>query len=139
MMRRNEMAKNDTVALVVDPTFGARLEEIAARMPVWIVDTPTNRPIAERHWQECPGQSHVDGVTTFSVDPTRPREEWCIGELPAIDLHHGEYSANPPYRAIQVYGVEPTERIGTAFAEYGMTNITKTADGFLASRPNVAA
>lgn len=65
------------VAVVVDPRFGERLLEIAARMPVWIADTPENRPAVERHWGEHSGQSTNEGVTAFKVDPTSTPEDWC--------------------------------------------------------------
>ena len=30
------------VGIVVDPQFGERLGELAAKLPVWIADTPVN-------------------------------------------------------------------------------------------------
>ena len=39
-----------TIAIVLDPDFGARLHELAARMPVWVVDSPGNRSSIESEW-----------------------------------------------------------------------------------------
>ena len=40
------------VYVVVDRTFGERLAALEARVPVWIVNTPENRSVAERLWRE---------------------------------------------------------------------------------------
>lgn len=58
------------VAIVLDSAFGGRLAEIAAQMPVWIVDTLANRAMAEQHWSRHPGRSQADGVTTFKAELT---------------------------------------------------------------------
>jgi hypothetical protein len=128
-----------TVALIVDPAFGARLSEIAGRMPVWIVDTPVNRLAAEQHWAQHPAQSYTEGVTTFTGNPAGTPEEWCVGELHTIDVHHGELSHVPPYKAIEVHGVVFNARLAAAFAEYAMREITATSDGFRAERSRSAA
>jgi hypothetical protein len=35
------------VYVVVDREFGEKLSDLERGMPVWIVDTPTNRPVAQ--------------------------------------------------------------------------------------------
>ena len=64
------------VAVVLDLEFGDRLSELAARLPVWIVDTPANRRAAQKHWGEHPGLSDTEGVTTFKVDLSSSAEVW---------------------------------------------------------------
>jgi hypothetical protein len=132
------MTETYSVAMVVDPMFGERLAALAARMPVWIVDSAVNRAWAEQHWREHPGQSHTSGVTIFLGAPSHTREAWCMDQLAAVDLHHGEYSHDPPYSVIEVYGVAPSAVLVKAFAEYGMNSITVTMDGFKATRAGSA-
>jgi len=38
------------VYIVVDLEFGEKLAELERGVPVWIVDTPTNKPVAQRFW-----------------------------------------------------------------------------------------
>jgi hypothetical protein len=64
------------VAVVVEADFGARLDEIAGRMPVWIADTPLSRAAADKHWAAHREQTHLKGVTTFEVDAS---SEECDG------------------------------------------------------------
>jgi hypothetical protein len=42
------------VLVVLDREYGERLSELAANDPVWIVDTPTNRAVAQRIWSANP-------------------------------------------------------------------------------------
>ena len=122
-----------TVAIVVDPEFGERLRGLVARMPVWIARTPTNAPIIHALFVEA-GRSVLDsGVTDFSVDPRASPDEWCVNILYMVDLHHGRASQNPPYRAVEVYGTQPTPAVRTALSEYGLTQLESTPDGFRAT------
>jgi hypothetical protein len=49
------------VYVVVDRQFGDRLAGLERGVPVWIVDTPTNKPVAQQLWKERPDT----GITTF--------------------------------------------------------------------------
>jgi len=52
------------VSIVVDPNFGSRLHELAARMHVWAVDTPPNRAAAERIWAKMAAPTIERGMTS---------------------------------------------------------------------------
>jgi hypothetical protein len=130
-----------TVGLVVDPEFGARLGAQAARMPVWIADTPANRAAAAALRREAPASvphTAAGAVTTFRVASEESPAEWALRALGDVDLHHGQYSHAPPYGALEVVGAEPTPDLRAALAEYGLTEIEPRPGGFLASRPRVA-
>jgi len=127
------------VALVVDPVFGERLFSIAARMPVWVADTPKNRTAAEQHWASHPGQAHTEGVTTFKVDPDARPEDWCAGVLSAVNLHHGRWSHAPPYGVLEVFGATPTPALRAALSTLGFHDITERDDGFRAASSEAAA
>ena len=49
------------VYVVVDREFGEKLAQLERRVPVWIVDTLTDKPVAQRFWNE-----HPTGITTFN-------------------------------------------------------------------------
>jgi len=122
----------NTVTIVVDPEFGERLCAVAKETPVWIVDTPLNRAAVEVAWN--PEQHLPNGVTTFRVEPNSTPEEWCAKILGTVDLHHGEYSQDPPYAVVEVIGTPLTNRLRQAFSEYELNAFAERVSGFRASR-----
>jgi hypothetical protein len=119
---------------VVDPVFGERLASLPLGAPVWIVDTPVNKPVAQRLWRERPSENHLTGITTFNMSAYDSPEENLLCELDMIDLHHGLYSAKPPYTRIQVIGAPISEKIKLAFADFGYDEFSPTPGGFMATR-----
>jgi len=51
-------------------------------------------------------------------------------ELATIDLHHGEFSHDPPYIALEVIGATWSNKIEKALEEYGFIKNKRTAEGF---------
>jgi hypothetical protein len=129
------MSDAHRVFLVVDREYGERLSELARTGPVWIVDTPNNRVAAQRIWAIRATSTHLDGVTTFKTGDDCSCEDALINELDTIDLHHGTYSANPPYTVLEVIGAVMSERLTTELAEFGFDEFEATAEGFRAVRP----
>jgi hypothetical protein len=123
------------VSVVLDREFGSRLLGLLESGPVWVVDSPTNREVAQKLWAEFPDRNHLTGITVFKTGITRTPAETLISEIATIDLHHGEYSADPPYTAIRVFGCEPEHEVRNALAEFGFDSFRPTVDGFEAVRP----
>jgi hypothetical protein len=123
-----------TVTIVVDPEFGDRLYAVAKETPVWIVDTPINRAAAEVVRAQNPEHHPPSGVTTFQVERNSTPDEWCANILGAVDLHHGEYSHDPPYAVVEVIGAPLTIRLRQAFSEYELNAFVERAADFQASR-----
>jgi hypothetical protein len=123
------------VYVVVDREFGEKLAELEPSEPVWIVDTPTNKPVAQRFWSERPGESHLIGITTFNDLSTLSPEEMLLDHLDTIELHHGSHSADPPYTVIEVFGTQLTPNAKNVLSEYGFNTFHVTSMGFTASRP----
>lgn len=127
-----------TVALVVDPAFGERLKDVASRVHTWVVGTPANQAIARDVWSSAPKPSRPSietGITTFDPGRASSPEEWCIGVLDAVDLHHNEYSHDPAYSVLEVYGLNFQDRLRAPFAEFGFTVFENTDYGFRATKP----
>jgi len=124
-----------SVTVVLDRDFGDRLLAIDATTPVWIVDTPLNRAATRKRWSERGTGSHLHGVTMFKIFNSDSAEEIFLRELSTIDLHHGIYSADPPYTILDVIGASLTERIKAKMEEFGFDEFQSTAEGFWASRP----
>jgi hypothetical protein len=129
------MAEAYRVLVVLDRDYGEGLSTLVQRGPVWIVDTPSNRAAAEKIWAADPNRSHLDGVTTFKFGADRSPEDIFINELETIDLHHGIYSANPPYTVIEAIGTGISEKLEGKLSELGFNQFEATAQGFRALRP----
>jgi len=128
------MAAPYKVCVVVDRSFGERLAELPRGVPVWIVDTPSNKAVAQRLWKERPNESHLTGITTFNDMESSSPEELLIAELDSIDLHHGAYSADPPYALLEVIGTRLTDGAKHALAAYGFNEFQEDPSGFTAIR-----
>jgi len=122
------------VFVVLDREYGERLTELAANGPVWIVETPTNRAVAQKIWTAYPNRSHLDGVTTFKTADASSPETALIEQLDTIDLHHGAYSANPPYTALEIIGTTISERTKAELSQFGFNQFQETVEGFRALR-----
>ena len=122
------------VFVVVDRDFGERLSKLQRDVPVWIVDTPVNKPAAQQLWSQQPEPNHLTGVTTFKDMKTAPPEDLLLAQLDSIDLHHGSYSADPPYTVIEVIGAALTGRVKSELSEFGFSDFHPTQSGFVATR-----
>jgi hypothetical protein len=123
------------VAIVVDPDFGDRLFALAGRMHVWVCDTPGNRAAAALIWGDDPNYDLESGVTTFKFAPNASRPEVAAAVLGDVDLHHGEFSHDPPWSVIEVIGCSPTESLVAAFAAFGAKLSSTGIDTCEARRP----
>jgi hypothetical protein len=73
-------------------------------------------------------------VTTFKSEASSP-ENALLDELDTVDLHHGSYSADPPYTVLEVIGASVTESVRAELGKYGFNEFCSTATGFRAVRP----
>jgi hypothetical protein len=123
------------VYIVVDREFGEQLAELERGVPVWIVDTPTNKTVVQRLWNEHPQEGHLTGITTFNDLKSSSPEDISLTELDTIDLHHRSYSADPPYTVIEVFGTSLTARAKNQLSAYGFNEFHANSAGFTARRP----
>ena len=112
------MPRNVTVVFAED--FSDRLEKLAFRTPVWLVDTPPNRASAEEAWRAAVEWPHIT-VTLFRVS-----EEWPA-LLRQLDLRDNLDS-------LEVIGLPLTLPTRNALVEAGFTKFDETAEGFRAKR-----
>ncbi len=120
------------VAIVVDTAFGERVLDLAARLHVWIVDTPANRAVAARVWASGEEYATTRGVTTFVADVAESPEQHVIDVLPVVEIHHGADAHDPPCAEIEVLGAAPTPAVRAAFAEFDYNAISERPAGFVA-------
>lgn len=112
------------VALVLLPDFSDRLQKLAFRMPVWLIETPENRSAASEVSRMRDDWPQID-VILFRGAPVR-RDEW-LERLRLIDLHSRVLT-------LEVLGSEMTLPARAALTERGFTKFDETPDGFRARR-----
>jgi|SRR5271163_1405648 len=127
------------VYVIVDRDFGEKLTRLDRGAPVWIVDTTTNKPVVQRFWYEHPEKGHLAGITTFDDVRTSSPEDMLLSHLNTIELHHGSYSADPPFTVIEVLGTELTDKAKRQLSEYGFNEFQVIPSGFTAVRPKPLA
>jgi hypothetical protein len=116
------------VAIVLDPSYGERMVELARECHVWVVESPLTEPVARALWTEDPEYSLEKGVTTFRGAETR--EASFISILPSVVEHHDEYSHDPPLSVIQVIGLQPSAAVRAELTAHGFNRIESSAEGF---------
>jgi hypothetical protein len=118
---------------VVDPHFGERLTTLPLNQPVWIIDSEENTAVAREACKQRPNRNdHLTGITTFKSVAGYDPEEELITQLGPIDLHHGDYSADPPYSILQVVGCTASPKVRDALAKFGFQVEESSANGFRA-------
>ena len=125
-----------TVALVVDPNYSERLRALSARVHVWAVDTSPNLKIAQSIWNALPshGEHSVESGVTIFTPYGAIGEDWCLGIIADLNLHHDSSSHDPEFTVLEVYGVAPSQAIREAFSEFGFVDFHGTSYGFAAKK-----
>jgi hypothetical protein len=119
----------------MDRDFDARLCEIELGVPVWIVDTPANKPYVDKRWTTEKNPNHLIGVTTFPDLPAASSEETLIGKLETLDFALRLLFFESPYTLLEVIGTPITLRIKNEFGQFGFNDFRETPNGFEAPRP----
>jgi hypothetical protein len=126
------------VILIVDPAYGERISTLPSHVPVWILETEINDPVVKNLRQERHEKNHLTGITTFKRDLTLSPEEQAISVLEQVDLHHGQFSADPPYSILEVIGCTASDDMRQELQEYGFCISEITEEGFIATRTGEA-
>jgi hypothetical protein len=79
--QEEQMAVPYKVRVVVDRQFGERLAALEPDVPVWMVDTSANKPVAQRLWKERDTNDHLTGITTFNDAAASSPEEILIARV----------------------------------------------------------
>ncbi|HZF68988.1 MAG TPA: hypothetical protein VEZ47_13180 [Gemmatirosa sp.] len=133
------MAANPhVVAVVVETDAAARLPELAARLPVWVADTPANRDTTEAlRVAAQQGGAPVD-ITLFRVDTESLPDEWVVRVLGPLMEHHGASAHDRPIGELELYGVLVMDPLRSALSEHGFDVVTSDGDAVRAQAATVA-
>jgi hypothetical protein len=123
------------VHLIVAADYGELLRSLPVGEGAWVADTTANQPVIKNIWaarSSGGGSNHLAGITSFQVASGSTPEDWLLGILDAVDLHHGEYSQTPPYSELRVVGTPLSPRLRAELAEFGFIRYEDSSDGFVA-------
>lgn len=117
---------------MLDPEFGAGLFALAERHPVWVVDSPTNRPIIEALWSQRRHEREPREVNVFRAIEGLSAADHVLALLRSIDAAHGPGVQEPPFATLVVDGVAADEGLTAALRARGATAIEPTGRGLRA-------
>ena len=80
------------------------------------------------------GHRLLTGITAFNFDPDALPENSFLNYLGTIDLHHGPYSSETPYTALEVIGARLAIDVREGLGELGFDEFVEHPDGFSARR-----
>jgi hypothetical protein len=148
----SDPARKINLCVVVDRTYGALLEKVAERLPIWIVDTPLNRRVFERIWHRRPAGEAINisapgCITSFEVGDDQDCESNLLEIIPDIEVHYGEsdrqyealrtdaahrYRHLPNGFGLDVIGLAVSDFIKSRLSDFGFGEFLPTASGFQA-------
>lgn len=140
MLVRSYGIRPHRVGIVVDPEFGEQILPLARQLHLWVVHSVANTPAIRDFWAQEASSAVSDdaldtGVTSFETLAAESPEETCSRILETVDAHHGEWSHEPPWSEIEVFGSSLSPRLREAFEEFGAEEFLPTPSGFIARRP----
>jgi hypothetical protein len=130
--KKNKKTTFHKVAIVLDKNFGEKVAKLSQKMHVWLCDTPVNKKAAAFCWlKENKFTSLENGITTFKISNQDSPESILTDIIVTVDLHHGEYSHNPPWSELHVYGIRLIAKIESKLREFGTGRFESIANGFI--------
>jgi len=122
-----------TIAIVLDPEFAEQLPSLAGRVPVWVIDSKRNRPVIEALWTGRRRDRTECEVAIFREIPGLSPEAHLARIMKSAEIQQQLDPENPPFRAVEVFGLAPSAEIETSLGELGFGGLRPTSDGFRAT------
>ena len=120
----------DTVlALIVDPEYGERMQSLVERMPIWALNSTTNRAAAEWIWEKA--EDTRKRITLFDVPDFPLDTQDLVGVLASIDGERKKHG-QPAILDLEVIGMELFPDLNGALLEFGFRTVESTVSGFRA-------
>jgi hypothetical protein len=144
-----EEKKRMNVAVVVDPAYGKRLEDLSADVTVWVVATPINEDACRCIWRQRSTIEHgIPGsLTSYKIySDAENRRANLLNIIPVIEEHYGSWKVAPPvpgdpddkYRhlddgfCLDVVGLDLTNDLKAPLNGFGFFSFVPTDVGFRA-------
>lgn len=121
-------AESSRVAVVLEPE-NEQLQAMASTMPVWAVESPSNRLAAEQFWRKFPSVNQRDvGITLFKTANIAARYDNFSGVLDTVEEHHWGL------HQLYVFGLKPTDQVREDLQVLGFDAYCNAANGFIATK-----
>jgi hypothetical protein len=131
----SESASEYLVVVVLDPHYGERIVEVGTDHDIWITPSEANRDAADRLWKLVEFRPDKPLVSMWSAPRDGATEAELMGILEDIELHHGEYSHDPPVTALRVIGLAPGAHVVACLGSFGYTQVEAGGENeFIARR-----
>jgi len=121
-------AESSRVAVVLEPQ-NEQLQTMASTMPVWAVESPSNRLAAEQFWSKFPNVNQRDvGLTLFQTADVEAHYDNFVEVLDTVEEHHWGL------HQLYVFGLELTQQVREDLQVLGFNAVSITANGFIATK-----
>ena len=125
-----EKAAGPAVAIVLDPEYGERLEGLVEHVPVWALNSTTNRAATEWLWEKNPETR--PRITLFDV-PNYPLDtQEFVGVVASVVAQRAKHE-EVQLEEVEVIGMELYPDLNGALLEFGFQSVEQTVRGFKAS------
>jgi hypothetical protein len=118
-----------SLALVVDPEFGERMQSLVEHMPIWALNSTTNRAAAEWLWEK--DENIRKRITLFDVPDFPLDTQEFVGVMGSIDEERKKHR-QPQVSDLDVIGMELFPDLNGALLEFGFHDVETTVGGFRA-------
>ncbi len=124
-----EEVAEPAVAIVLDPEYGERLEGLVEHVPVWALNSTTNRAATEWLWEKNPDTRRR--ITLFDV-PNYPLDtQEFVGVVASVVAQRAKHE-EAPLQDVEVIGMELFPDLNGALLEFGFQSVEPTVRGFKA-------
>jgi hypothetical protein len=120
------LGEDRKVAIVVDPDFCVDLVEMARHRPIWIVDSPKNRPRIDAAWRV----GKEEPLYQVNRCPVDDPEDRFANLRPLLEVLADHY--HQEYNGVVVYGLPPSDAVVQKMKDWGFNAVEPSEGGFLA-------
>ncbi len=128
--RRTEKAAGRAVALVLDPEYGERLQGLVEHVPVWALNSTTNRAATDWLWEKDPDTRRR--ITLFDVPDYPLDTQEFVGVVASVVAQRTQHDETP-LEDVEVIGMELFPDLNGALLEFGFQGVEATVRGFKAT------
>ncbi len=127
--RKPEGTAAKAAAMVLDPEYGERLQALVEHVPVWALNSTTNRAATEWLWEKEPDTRRR--ITLFDV-PNYPLDtQEFIGVVASMVAQRTQHE-EAALEDLEVIGMELFPDLNGALLEFGFQSVESTVRGFKA-------
>jgi hypothetical protein len=127
--RKAKKAAEKAVAMVLDPEYGERLQALVEHVPVWALNSTTNRAATEWLWEK--DADTRSRITLFDVPDYPLDTQEFIGVVAGMVAQRGQHGETP-LENLEVIGMELFPDLNGALLEFGFQSVESTVRGFKA-------